>query len=234
MRRVSWWQSSILNELDGAYHMFGGMGLDVRKIDELPALLNLIGLPSRMYMVEQVHSSLVRVGSRELTPGDRSVEGDGIVLTRKGEGGLIFTADCVPVLVTSTRGPWGVLIHAGWRGVLDGVVERGVKLLLSETPAEAYELRAALGPAIGPCCFEVGDDVASAFESFFPWSVLRNREGKARVDLKLVVLKILASCGIPEDNIDMSRICTCCDGGYNSYRRDRETAKRQISVLYYP
>ena len=157
--------------------------------------------PGRVAINRQVHGDrLVFHGG---TPSE-SVEADGHVISAPGVAGLVFVADCLPVAVA---GPGGVaMLHCGWRGLAAGIVARGA--------AAVGATHAAIGPAIGRCCYEVGDEVLAAFGG------LGDGVADGRMlDLPEVARRLLRESGVGE--IDSADLCTCCDpAGFYSHRRD--------------
>jgi hypothetical protein len=121
-----------------------------------------------------------------------------------------MAADCVPILIVGERGI--AAVHAGWRGVVAGVVRNAVRLVGAT--------RAFAGPAIGPCCFEVGPDVARAFD------------GSARTDERHVDLwKAAENAAGGEVEFHAARVCTSCNPHlFFSHRRDRGGTGRQALV----
>jgi len=158
--------------------------------------------------VRQVHGADVL----EAPPGCSGVqgEGDGLVARAPGVVCGVLTADCVPVLL---EGPAGVAgLHAGWRGLVAGVLQRGVE---SVGPVTA----AWIGPSIHACCYEVGDDVIGAFRrAGLPVA------GPRSVDPSHAALVALERAGVT--NIALSEECTVCNPNYFSYRRDGETGRQ--------
>lgn len=123
----------------------------------------------------------------------------------KGPGpvGLVYVADCLPVALAGTGGT--AILHCGWRGLAAGIVARGV------TAVDATH--AAIGPGIGPCCYEVGDDVLDAFAGLGP-GVASDR----MLDLPEVARRLLREVGVGQ--IDSADLCTGCDERFFSHRRD--------------
>jgi polyphenol oxidase len=140
---------------------------------------------------------------------------DGHVMTRPGPIGLVYTADCLPVAVA---GPGGVaMLHCGWRGLAAGIVARG---------AEAVgATHAAIGPGIGPCCYEVGDEVLAEF------SALGDGVADGRMlDLTEVAKRLLLQAGV--ETIGTEPICTRCEHElFFSHRRDG-TPHRQAGLAW--
>lgn len=125
--------------------------------------------------VRQFHSGLIRVIGSEpgplATAGGRPVlRGDALITGRKGLLLGVVTADCVPVLVADTRRRAVAAFHAGWRGTLARIVERGIGTMRREFGSRPKDLIAAIGPAIGACCYSVGEEVRFEFESQFAYA----------------------------------------------------------------
>jgi YfiH family protein len=114
------------------------------------------GDPERLAMNRQEHTALVH----RAEPGARGEPGDGLWTDEPGLPMLKLTADCVPIAIARTEGkPALALLHAGWRGLADGVVAAGVEAL------GGGRLAAIVGPSIGPCCYEVGPEVSERFDA---------------------------------------------------------------------
>jgi polyphenol oxidase len=180
----------------------------------------------------QVHGMAVRlVGDDERGRGARSRETvvddtDALLTQTPGLPLMISFADCVPVFLAAELDGGGTalaLAHAGWRGMLGGVVTEAAAALRQLGRLTA----AVVGPSIGPCCFAVGDDVGSALEARFPgvW-----RDG--RVDLWACAAQDLASAGLPPEALANPRLCTSCDRRFFSHRRDHGLTGRQAAVAW--
>ncbi|HEY3171187.1 MAG TPA: peptidoglycan editing factor PgeF [Thermoanaerobaculia bacterium] len=176
----------------------------------------------------QVHGARVVTVEEKSAPGEIVDAGacDALVTRLPGVGLAIQTADCVPVLLTAP-GAVGAA-HAGWRGSVGNVAGAAGQALLSLSPNRAAA-RAWLGPSIGPCCYEVGEEVAGRFPSRFA-----RASGGRRffLDLAGVVRSQLEQAGIPPENVSACSSCTMCGGDrFASYRRDREKAGRMIALV---
>lgn len=147
---------------------------------------------------EQVHG----VGVAVVDGAGTAAGCDALVTRRPGLRLLIRTADCVPLILSDPAGCLAV-VHAGWRGLVEGVVEAA--LARFEDPER---VRALIGPTIGPCCFEVGDEVATRF----PDPVVRRtaRGARPRVDLPREVRDRLEAVGVRSGAIDDCGVCTRC------------------------
>ncbi len=156
-----------------------------------------------------------------------------------GHAVAVRVADCVPVLLADPTSGRAVAAHAGWRGVEAGVVRRSVQHLADAAGAGRPELFvAAIGPCIGPCCFEVGSDVGERIATASAPEVIARRSGdKAYVDLRLAVRLQLRACGLDDDHIDDvpgrgPEGCTRCDRErFYSYRRDGDASGRLLGVI---
>jgi polyphenol oxidase len=186
----------------------------------------------------QVHGTAVHeVGDAEagrgVFDGDESPEADGLVTNRRGVALVKHTADCVPVYLLDARTRAIALVHAGWRGTLEGIA--GIALTRM---AEAYGTRpedclAAIGPSIGPCCFEVGGEVAQAFEARFPGRGVVDASGKLPiVDLWRCNALQLLDAGVQDDNIAVAGLCTACDPiTFYSHRKEKGRTGAMAALL---
>ncbi len=178
-----------------------------------------LGLTSEWAFLTQVHGTDV-VEARG--PG-RIAEADALFTTRSGLPLAVATADCVPVVL---EGPAVVaVVHAGWRGAAGGVVLE----TLSRLAASKLDVaRAAIGPSIGPCCYEVGSDVAGRFPGF----VSETRWGSPSVDIGGYLASELEAA-LPAGAVWRSTECTFTSDELHSYRRTR-TRDRQVAVGWLP
>jgi polyphenol oxidase len=172
-----------------------------------------------------------RSSSEDLPAADALVSASAdVVLT-------IRTADCVPVLLLGRRARAVAAVHAGWRGTLNGVLDASVGALVARYGASPAELSAAIGPAIGGCCYEFGVEHRDAFVSRFGTAAARawfagNRPEHGRLDLRLVCALALEELGVPRTAIDQIGPCTADHPDeLHSYRRDGAHAGRQISYI---
>jgi YfiH family protein len=173
----------------------------------------LMPLGVRFAQLKQVHGkAILTVGPR--AEADPRPESDGMVTAMRGVVLCIYAADCVPVLLADTeRGVIGAL-HAGWRGTLAGIAGAGVRAMVRQG-ARANAIRALLGPSIGPCCYEVDDELARRFERRFERAHSHvqpsDRTGKAYLDLRSIVGDQLAAAGLERDGIQKVGPCTKCE-----------------------
>jgi hypothetical protein len=155
-------------------------------------------------------------------PGGPVPAADGHFTAERGLALLVFVADCVPVALA---GPGGVaMLHCGWRGLAAGIVARGVEAV-SATDA-------AIGPSIGPCCYEVGDDVLNSLPTGRnPLYTCGNRPVGAMLDLPEVARRLLVGAGV--ERVEDSGLCTSCERElFFSHRRDTGRTGRQAGLVW--
>lgn len=179
----------------------------------------------------QVHGADVRLVKGEpdaqSTPG---VVGDAVycdALVSAAPRVLIGvkTADCVPILIGDPQTGAFAAVHAGWRGTVASIVTQALQRLAAEYGTRAEDVRVAIGPAAAACCYEVGEEVITAFRERFPGSdalFTATRAGHARVDLFQANRDQLISAGVAADRIHTSGLCTMCRTDlFFSYRREK-------------
>ena len=179
--------------------------------------------------MRQVHGDRVLVVTEAVEPG---AEADAVLSTRPGVAACVAVADCVPVLIGDPRSGAVVAVHAGWRGTLAHAAARAVEALSREVGAQPGDLLAAIGPAIGPCCYEVSPDLAQVFRQDLGPRVAEPRGGGSRVDLWLANELVLRQAGLSRERIEVLGRCTSCEPDtFFSHRRDRGRTGRQVGFI---
>jgi YfiH family protein len=185
-----------------------------------------LGQHGRLHLLRQVHGARV-----VLAPWDGTPAADAAIATRGGDLLGIETADCLPILIVDPEGRRVAAVHAGWRGTAARIAAAAVRALVAQG-SRVEALLAALGPSIGPCCYEVGDELRAAFGEDAPQVFLPGRNGKPRLDLRGANLVQLTRAGIRRDKVVQLDECTRCRADlYYSYRRDGPGAGRMISYV---
>lgn len=152
---------------------------------------------------------------------------DGLLTAEPGLGLAVWTADCVPVLLSG--GGVAAAVHSGWRGTAAGVVPAAVRRFQVEYGVPPRDLWAALGPSVGACCYRVGEEVVEALRGRgVPEE--RWRSGEA-LDLRALLAEELAALGLDPGRVERVGPCTACDPRLASYRRDLDRAGRQLSLV---
>lgn len=218
---------------------------------------------TQLRLLRQIHSGLVhRTGSRTITTNANSTEvlrGDGMIATEPGAFLGIQTADCIPVLVVDVRQRIVAAFHAGWRGTLARIVERGVGRLRAEFGSQPGDLTAAIGPGIGRCCYAVGEEVRMEFGSQFHYADAlfeevfdldpikekypmlfltarapghSNLGPSLHLDLVEANRRQLLDAGIASKKIYALHLCTACNTKrFFSYRAEQGSTGRMVSAI---
>jgi len=205
-----------------------------------------------MATLRQVHSNRVLTVDQ---PGPAG-EGDALITCIRGLILSIKTADCYPILIADPRTRSIAAIHAGWRGTAGRIVAETVAKMQTDFGANPQDLQVAIGPGIGLCCYEVGEEVARHFESESKGSgpaALAHARGSAapdgtatvrerskaeitrarrKIDLAAINRGQLIESGVPAGQIHLAGRCTRCEADlFHSYRRDGDQAGRMISFI---
>ena len=184
-----------------------------------------------MISPNQTHSSNVAfvVDGRKDYP-----DTDALVLTQKNKAIYLNFADCVPVIIYDKKANIGAIAHAGWRGTVSRIVPKTIEIMMNYSNSTFKDMYAVIGPAIGSCCYNVGDDVIMGVKtSIIDYSNVFNIfDNNTYVDLKGVNKQQLLELGIPTENIDICPYCTSCNNDlFFSYRKENGTTSRHSAVI---
>lgn len=185
------------------------------------------------FTCRQTHGTRnIPLSTGEFPPYDNC---DAIILDEKHKLAGIFLADCLPILLYDPKRHIGSLAHAGWRGSLAGIAGQTV-MAMRELGCRVKDIHAAVGPGIGPCCYQIHLDVASLFQEKFNEQdgIIKEsgRTGYWRLNLEKVNIQILKNAGIAEENISGAGFCTACrNSDFFSHRREKGTTGRHAAVM---
>jgi polyphenol oxidase len=247
LARIPWLLHAFSTRLGGSSRIYGGaLNLGFTKQDSRIAVernrrafLRKLGTvenghPWPLVTLRQIHSDIVHCV--KAVPKE-TLAGDGLITRTPGIVLAILTADCIPVILADTKRPAIGVFHAGWRGTLKRIVEKGVGEMRRCFGTQARDLKVAVGPGIHSCCYEVGAEVRERFESQFEYAAELFREAKesdpvrekypllflsARapghselpkkifLDLVEANRQQLVSAGVVAKNISASPLCTAC------------------------
>ncbi len=240
--------------LDGITHGFtsrlggvsrgriAGMNLGFRVGDDKADVIKNYHLVSKdlripfenIVAARQTHSADIRiVGDAEKGCGvareNDVFECDGLITATPDIPLCVFYADCVPLLLADTNAGVIAAVHSGWRGTVKQIAGKAVDMMCNEFGALPQDIKAAIGPSIGKCCFETGHEVAEQFDKDL---VAEAANGKFKVDLWEANRRILQSRGLTDSNIDVLGLCTIChcDKLY-SYRTHGEQTGRMGAFI---
>lgn len=177
----------------------------------------------------QTHSANIKLANSNKTSYPDT---DALILTDCNLGVFLNFADCTPIILYDERQNIGAVIHAGWRGTALNIVTKTVEKMVSDFATNPCDISALIGPAIGFCCYNVGEDVfsqlAKTVKNFRGLSEIRG--GNIYVDLKNINKQQLLESGVK--NIDVTTYCTVCNNDlFYSYRNENATTKRHSAVL---
>lgn len=200
------YRARLLDALDWLAHGFG---------------TRLSARPEGAATVRQVHSAVcVNAEGRTGCLG----QGDALVEHTPGRLVAVKTADCIPLLLADERNRAVAAVHAGWRGTAAHIAQAALRALAERYGTRPEDVYAAIGPGIGPCCYEVGPEVAAEFG--LP------RNGPVKLDLARINRRQLTEAGVAPGRVAVAGLCTRCrEGEFHSFRRDRERAGRMFSAI---
>lgn len=144
------------------------------------------------------------------------IEADGLVTNKRGVVLVTFHADCVPLYFVDTKNKAIGMAHAGWRGTADGMAKAMLDKMKEEYGSEPSDIKSAIGPSIGVCCFQVDEPVAEIFRSKFDFAEKfiyndETAENKYKIDLWGINKELLMLNGVKEENIEVGGLCTKCN-----------------------
>ncbi|HWX55937.1 MAG TPA: peptidoglycan editing factor PgeF [Verrucomicrobiae bacterium] len=270
LKALTWLVHGFSTRAGGVSTCYGGKTLNLGLTkDDKPEyvarnrklLLSAAGAATRtrpwpMITLRQVHSDLIHaVTSRDTA----QLAGDGLVTNLSSLVLAVQTADCFPILLVDTKNRAVGAFHAGWRGTVGRIVEKGLGMMRREYGTRPQDVHAAIGPGIQQCCYEVGEELKNKFESQFPYAAELFREvqesdpvrekypmlfmnarapghgdscTKLHLDLQEANRRQLLAAGVPETQITALQGCTACDTKtFFSHRAEKGTTGRMMAVV---
>lgn len=206
---------------------------------DIPELISIAaGVSKERFKVvipRQVHKAEVEIFSRNVSWGKGkpeekiiNLEGDALLTDQDNLFLVVQVADCLPVFLYDDKTGLLGLAHIGWRGALLGIAEKFVKRAIAVFKSKPRDLSLVLGPSIGKCCYEISDSLAVLLDDRY----IEKRGKEYFLDLSGYAKDRFLRSGVKEENIFMSKKCTCCsDNLYQSYRRDKDKAGRMIAFM---
>jgi len=207
----------------GSFNLATHVGDDPSRVAQNRARLRAL-LSDEPCWLEQVHGTEVYdADTASASPGVPVA--DAAVTTTPGRVLAVLTADCIPLIVAARGAPGLAVVHAGWRGLAQGVVEAAVGALRAKV-GDQQALQAWIGPCIGPFAYEVGADVRDAFDASVRSTAFTPRtgaDGKWWCNLPMLARVRLYAAGV--HFVQASGLCTFTDSRFYSYRRDGATGR---------
>lgn len=189
----------------------------------------------------QTHSDVVEVvGVKERGNGlfrpNIFENADAYVTNERGAALTIFMADCVPILFLDPKKRVIAACHSGWRGTVQRIGEKTLHVMKERFSCDEKDVLCAIGPSIGPCCFEVDYPVVEEFEASFDFLpsaqyIIEMGCGKYNIDLWTANKELLMHAGVPKENISMLCECTCCSEEYFSHRRNGDKRGSLAAII---
>jgi YfiH family protein len=226
--------------LAAADHFFTARDLTLRDdLGEWTAVAGLIGVPwEDLLLIRQVHGADVAGASAQRSRPWNRPDADAVVSNDPSAAVAVRVADCVPVLLSDETGRAVAAVHAGWRGTMQRAVIAGVSELQSRYGIRPERLIAAVGPSIGPCCYEVGESTLQAFRDAGHHPSMLDRwfepraSGKYHLDLWTATRDQLEGAGLSAGSVHVAELCTkTYAASFHSYRVDGASAGRMAGVI---
>ena len=269
-KKLAWLVHGFSTRQGGTSKCYGGMSLNLGYTKEDPRatveknrkrLLLALGAADRgkpwpLVTLKQVHSDAIHVVK---STADRQLVGDGLVTNVPGIALAVQTADCFPVLLVDKKNRAVGAFHAGWRGTVKRIVEKGLGVMRRQYGTEPQDVYALIGPGIQKCCYEIGEEVQSKFESQFAYarelfhevesrdpirekypllfmSVRPPGHGDSPTRLYLDIMEAnrrqLLMAGVPEGQISALTHCTSCNRKtFFSHRAEKGVTGRMMAVV---
>jgi hypothetical protein len=270
LSQIPWLLHGFSTRTGGFSHVYGGNALnlgftkedspDLVEKNRVEFLQNLGAADKKqiwpLVTLRQIHSDLIHCVT---APPKEQLVGDGLVTATPHVLLGIQTADCLPVILMDTKKRAVGVFHAGWRGTVKRIVEKGVGEMRRWFGSTSRDIKAAIGPGVRCCCYEVGEEVRRAFEMQFAYAAALFREAKDSdhirerypmlfltsrapghsdlpkkifLDLAEANRRQLLDAGVPAKNIEVSPLCTACRTDILfSYRKENGNTGRMLAAV---
>ena len=235
-----------LEQQDHIVHAFttrrDGLGArinGVKQSDDWTRIARAFGIsPDRLVTVNQVHGEAIALVNNRNYQDMRSVQADAVITDLPGTAIGVETADCVPLLLFDPITPAVGAVHAGWRSTVQKIVQKSVQKMQNAFGSDPARMIAAIGPAIGPECYEVDEPVMGPIRRNFPfWQKIAIPRGNDKWGLDLAQLNRmeLVEAGLAEQNIHSLGMCTSCRKDlFYSFRAEGRTGRMLSAIMVKP
>jgi YfiH family protein len=193
--------------------------------------------PSQFFMISQIHGDKVFVADSLMDKGPLPlpVQCDAVITASKRVAIGIKTADCVPILLADRVRRVIGAVHAGWRGTSLNIAAKSIQVMTERFSSRPGDILAAIGPAVGPCCYQVDEKVFSSSKGERDWESSFQRceeDGRWMLDLPLANRMQMLKMGLPPENISFMGICTSCRTDlFFSHRAEKGVTGRQLNFI---
>ena len=208
----------------------------IKQADDWKRVAEAFGIaPDRLVTVNQVHGDTIRLVEQMNYRTMRSAEADAMITRERGLAIGVETADCVPILLVDPATPAVAAVHAGWKSTVQKIVQKTVAKMQAGFGSDPSRIIAAIGPAIGPECYEVDEPVMGPVRETFPfWKEVASprTQGKWSLDLARLNRLELLQAGLPAVNVYSFALCTSCNPDlFYSFRREGRTGRMLSAVM---
>jgi hypothetical protein len=213
----------------------GGRNNGIKQPDDWNEVAKMFGIsPDRLVTLNQVHGDAIVIVDGQNYKNIRTVHADALITDDPGIAIGVETADCVPMLLFDPKTPVVAAVHAGWRSTVKKIVQKTLVKMKDEFGSDPTRMIAAIGPAIGPECYEVDEQVMGPVRQVFPfWKEVATPLAAGRWSLDLVKANMmeLAQAGLAKQNMHALGFCTSCRKDlFYSFRAEGKTG-RILSVI---
>lgn len=192
-----------------------------------------------MVCCEQVHSSrVVKINEKDAGKGALSLNTalpglDGMVTGTPGLMLVSFYADCIPVFFYDPSQRVVAVAHSGWKGTMDGIAVNTINVMKGSYACKPGDIQVFIGPGIGPCCFQIQEDLYQKVCKLLPdFDVMNLKNGQIYWDLRLTIRKMLTNSGIKPDNVIECNLCSSCRTDlFFSYRKENGITGRMAAAI---
>lgn len=233
---ILYYEFNPFKDIDFIKHIFTSrIGWNIE--NALNNLSNIFNVPrSNIISLRQVHGSQIRIIDGKMNDHSKLIgrEGDGLITNISNIVLITYHADCVPIYFLDKKKKIVGLAHGGWRGSFDNISGRMVHTLTKEYNSQPEDILAAIGPSIGPCCYEISKDLGHKFaEKYRNFdNILIKKKNNIYLDLWRLNYLQLRAKGIMNKNITLSNSCTSCNiDKFYSYRREKGTNNRMVAAI---
>lgn len=183
----------------------------------------------QIYSVKQVHGSIVRVlDSKSFRVLENNIipETDGLITDQKNTFLMIKTADCFPVLMFDPRKKVAAAVHVGWRGAIEKIFLTALLKMINNFNSQAKDILVGIGPGIGPCCFKHKKLIQEKLPEWKKY-IKNEKDDWKSVNMSEFIKDQLIEIGVRKENIELTKICTCCSKNYFSHFCSLQSKRKQ-------
>lgn len=221
---------AVSSKADGGMKIRYDLDKDIETLQNREKYLKQFGLSNSDIITAQLiqGDNITSVSKKDI--GKVIPNTDSLITSDRGAYLAITTADCLPIFIYDPKKQTIALVHAGWKGLAVGIIEKTIEQLIDDYKSEPQNLIVGIGAGIDTCHFEVKEDVANKFTDYK--DEIEIRDNKTFIDLKQIALKQLLKAGVSKSNIEINPDCTYHNEEYFSFRRDKTLPLKANLVVF--